>query len=105
MKQKIKNAMHQWFMYLFEQRMDSNRSVHCFECNKLMHEDYYKDLSICYSHILSKKTYPQYKGKEWNIEITCPDCHHLYTVLPSKATNQYAKYLELLEKHKNNALE
>lgn len=89
------NIMHQWFVYLFEQRMDSQGFVRCFECNKRMHQDGYKKNTCCYSHILSKKTYPQYKGEEWNIAITCPSCHSLYSNRPSDAINQYKKYIQL----------
>ena len=89
------NIMHKWFAYLFEQRMDTNGYIYCFECGKPMHESSYKDLSTCYSHILSKKIFPQFAGEEWNVCITCPDCHHIYSMRPTKATKQYDKYLKL----------
>jgi hypothetical protein len=98
------NAMHQWFIYLFDQRKDEQGYVKCFECGKKMHEDTWKHLSTCYSHILSKKTFPKYKGEEFNIVIVHSDCHQLYTISPSKAAHQFAKYEELLEKHYNNEL-
>lgn len=100
----IKNPMHLWFIYLFDQQKDEKGYVKCFECDKKMHEDTYKYLTTCYSHILAKKDYEEYKGKEWNIKIVHPDCHHLYSMSPKKAKKQYALYLELLEKHKNNEL-
>lgn len=96
--------MHQWFVYLFEQRMNSKGFIRCFECDKYMHENTWKQITTCYSHILSRKTFPQYKGCEWNIEIVCPSCHSLYSNRPSNAKNQYALYLELLKKHENNEL-
>jgi hypothetical protein len=91
--------MHLWFAYLFEKRMDENHCVRCFECGKLMHEDTYKDLSTCYSHILGKKQYPKFKGEEWNVKIVHPDCHHLYSMKPKEAINQYNEYVELLNKN------
>ena len=101
-----KNEMHLWFMYLFEQRMDDNGFIKCFECGKKMHEDTWKEYSSCYSHILakSKSNYPEYAGEEWNVKICHPDCHNLYTQKPQLAVNQYKLYLELLEKHKNKEL-
>lgn len=90
------NVMHQWFAYLFEKRMDARSNVFCFECGLRMPESLYKDLSTCYSHILGKKQYPAHKGKEENVQIVCPDCHHLYTMQPKKAKKQYALYKKLL---------
>jgi len=89
------NVMHQWFAHLFEYRMNSNGFVRCFECGKPMHESVYKDMSMCYSHILSKKKFPQFAGEEWNVKIVHPDCHTLYSMRPKKATNQYNEYLKL----------
>ena len=91
----VKNPLHQWYMYLFETRMDNLGYVRCFECGKKMSESTYKQLSTCYSHILSKKKYPKYKGEEWNVKIVHPDCHNLYTIKPSSAENQYKEYLKL----------
>jgi hypothetical protein len=79
--------------------MDNMGYVKCFECGKRMSEATYKHLSTCYSHILSKKKYPEYKGAEWNVKIVHPECHHLYTVRPSNAINQYSEYLKLKDKH------
>lgn len=91
--------MHVWFMYLFNQRKDSKGYVRCYECNKPMHEDIYKETSSCYSHILGKKQYPDLAGIPENISICCPDCHNLYTMRPKKAVKQYAKAQYLLEKY------
>lgn len=91
----LNNDMHRWFAYLFEQRMDNNHIVYCYECGKPMYEDVYKDLSICYSHILPKKLYPEQKGNPDNICIVCGDCHTLYGLKPKKAVKQYALYLTL----------
>lgn len=93
------NPMLQWYAYLFEQRMDEDHFVKCFECGKRMSEASWKELSTCYSHILGKKSYPEYKGNAKNVVIVHTDCHYLYTIKPSDATNQYAEYLRLLEKH------
>ena len=89
------NLMHEWFNYLFDLRKDKNGYVNCFECGKKLHQDIYRETSSCYSHILSKKLYPEYRGDPENIVIVCPDCHNLYTYRPKKAINQYNKYLEL----------
>lgn len=93
--------MHQWFMYLFEQRMDTNGVVHCFECGKPLYEQNNKDISACYSHILDKgiKKYRKYAGEAENVEITCLDCHTLYTLKPTEAIKQYAKSIFLKEKY------
>lgn len=100
----IKNPMHLWFMYLFEQRMDKNHFVRCYECNKKMSEASWKENSACYSHILSKKTFPQYKGNPDNVMIVHNFCHNLYTMNPKAAVNQFNLYLELLDKHYKNEL-
>jgi 5-methylcytosine-specific restriction endonuclease McrA len=94
-----KNVMHQWFIYLFEERMDNRGYVKCFECGKPLHESYYKETSTCYSHLLSKKKYPQYKGDPDNLVICCPDCHHLFGMHPSRATNQWNAQQLLIQKY------
>lgn len=94
-KKKSNNMMHSWFIHLFESRMDEEGFVKCFECGKKMSENTYKELSSCYSHILSKSQYPEYAGKEWNVKIVHPDCHNLYSMSPKKAINQYNEYLKL----------
>lgn len=91
----IKNPMHLWFIYLFDQRKDERGCVKCFECGGLMHEDHYKEMSSCYSHILSKKLFPQFKGEEWNVKICHPECHSVYSIRPTKAVKQYEEYLKL----------
>jgi len=93
------NPMHKWFKYLFDQRMNKNGYVFCFECGKAMHEDDYKDISACYSHILGKKQYPTFAGMEENIKIVHPDCHNIYTMTPKKAVHQYAEYLKFKQKY------
>lgn len=93
------NIMHQWFVHLFDQRKNKLGFVKCFECNKLLHEDSYKDISTIYSHILGKKQYPAFAGDPNNIEICCPDCHNLYTMKPKEAIKQYNKYLKLKEQY------
>lgn len=91
--------MHEWFKHLFEQRIEKFGCVPCFECGKPMHEDTYKDLTTCYSHILGKKQYSKYAGYSENVVIVHPDCHNLYTMKPKEAKNQYALYLKLKEKY------
>ena len=103
-KKTLLNPILQWYAFLFEQRMDDENFVKCFECRKRMSEKTWKELSTCYSHILSKKTYPAYKGVANNVQIVHPDCHYLYTIKPSNAINQYAEYLRLLELHYKNEL-
>lgn len=98
-KKLVINPLHEWFAYLFEQRMDKDGYVKCFECGKKMHQDTYQELSICYSHILSKSKYPKLKGDENNVKIVHPDCHNLYTMKPEKAKNQFNYFLKLKELH------
>lgn len=95
----IDNVLHQWFIYLWEQQMDENGYVNCFECGKPMHEDTYKTLTTCYSHILEKSKYPEHKGNPENVVIVHPDCHNLYSMKPKKAVNQYNLYLQLKKKY------
>lgn len=95
----LPNIMHQWFVYLFEQRMDANGYVVCFECGGKMHQDTYKHLTTCYSHILAKAIYTEHAGNEENVKICHPDCHNLYTKRPKQAKNQHAKYIELKRKY------
>lgn len=95
----IKNDLHKWFTYLFDERKDKNGFVKCFECGKPMHEDTYKNMSICYSHILSKKKYPDLKGDPANLVIVHPNCHNLYTVSPLKASKQHNLYKILIENY------
>lgn len=92
--------MHEWFKYLWDSRQDEKGQIECFECGKKMTKETWRDLSTCYSHILSKKNYPEFKGEEWNLKIVHPDCHNLYTIKPSKAKNQYKEYLRLKNKIK-----
>lgn len=94
------NLMHRWFIYLFNHRKDKNGFVKCFECGKYMHEDNYKRLSSCYSHILNKKTYSEYKGEPWNIKIVHPECHQLFELYPEQANKQHKLYLKLIKKWK-----
>lgn len=94
MQQTSPKIMHLWFMYLFDKRKIKG-VVNCFECNKSLHEDIYKDNSICYSHLLEKSKYPKYAGDERNVVIVCPDCHTLYTLKPKKAKKQYERAQEL----------
>lgn len=101
-KQTSINPMHEWFKYLFEERMDSNGYVKCFECGGLMHENTYKELTTCYSHILPKSKYPTEKGNSDNVKICHPDCHTLFTIKPSEATNQYKEYLKFKEKYESD---
>jgi hypothetical protein len=97
------NIMHEWFVYLFDERKDEQGYVRCFECGKRMHEDTYKHLTTCYSHILPKgvKKYAHLAGDEDNIAIVHPSCHNLYEATPRLAVNQWKKRLELLEKLNN----
>lgn len=94
-----KNIMHKWYEYLFDSRKNNEGFVNCFECGNKLHEFTYKEISTCYSHILSQKRFPELKGQEFNVKIVCPDCHNLYTIKPSNAVNQYNEYLKLKEKY------
>ena len=89
------NKMHEWFKYLFEQRMDDEHNVYCFECGRKLPEHIYKEISAIYSHILPKSTYPDMAGNPDNVKIVCMTCHNLYTMLPSNAKKQYKEYLKL----------
>jgi 5-methylcytosine-specific restriction endonuclease McrA len=91
--------MHQWFMYLFEQRMDATGYCYCFECGRPMHESQYKDNSCIYSHLIEKSKYPAYAGDASNLKICCPDCHTLFSMKPKEAVNQYKAAQEFKQKH------
>ncbi len=94
-KKSLANDRHEWFKYLFEQRMNGGGWLNCFECHEPMHEEIYKENTICYSHLLEKSQYPQLAGNPDNVVIVHPDCHHLYSMKPKEATNQYNEYLRL----------
>lgn len=91
--------MHQWFIHLFDERKDSDGNVPCFECGKKMHEDTYKEVSVCYSHLLEKKKYKNFAGDPDNVVIVHPSCHNKYTMTPKKAINQYNKMKQLKTKY------
>lgn len=100
--------MHKWFMHLWDTRSTkvtdeysgyTSSYVKCFECDKLLREETYKEISTCYSHILSKTKYARFAGQPWNVVICCPDCHNLYSYRPKEAKKQYALYLQLKEKY------
>ena len=93
------NLLHKWFVYLFDERKDKKGFVKCFECGKYMHEDSYKDISLCYSHILNKKLYEEYKGEPWNLVIVHPHCHQLFELYPAQAKKQNAEYNKLIKKY------
>ena len=92
--------MHEWFMYLFQQRADGHGFVKCFECGRNMHMSTYIGNTVCYSHLLEKAKYPQYAGDPENVVIVHPDCHNLYTMKPKEAKNQYKAMQELKLKYK-----
>jgi hypothetical protein len=54
---------------------------------------------MCYSHLLEKSRYPQYAGDPNNVVITHPECHHLYSMKPKEAINQYTRMKELKLKY------
>ena len=98
------NIMHQWYLYLWDARkikVGNTFVVPCFECGELLEEDYYKENTCCYSHILEKGNakYRHLAGDQENVVIVHPDCHTLYGLKPKKAINQYNKKIELLKKH------
>lgn len=97
------SQLHAWYVYLFEKQMDGNRQCPCYECNKPLSEDIYKNVSITYSHLLEKKRYPHLAGVAENIAIVCADCHNLYTMHPKKAIKQYTKAQELKNKYNNES--
>lgn len=94
-----KENLHDWFMYLYEQRADDNGFVKCFECGRNMHMSFYIGNTMCYSHLLEKSRYPQYAGDPNNVVITHPECHHLYSMKPKEAINQYTRMKELKLKY------
>jgi hypothetical protein len=54
---------------------------------------------MCYSHLLEKAKYPQYAGDPDNLVIVHPSCHHLYSMKPKEAINQYNARELLKEKY------
>lgn len=102
MKKTYSNPLHEWFKYLFDIRKDSKGIIKCYECNYPLHEETYKEISTCYSHILSKKEYPLLAGNPDNVVITCPNCHNLYTMKPKCAKKQYSLYVYLKQLYNLN---
>lgn len=80
------------------------RYVTCFETGKKLYRDKYRENWACYSHILPKERYSQYKEQSWNIKIVDPNSHFIYENFPEKAVNQYNERIKLLELHKKGEL-
>jgi len=54
-----------------------------------------------FHHILEKRNYPEYRHKEWNIAILCPDCHSRYESNPDNIPYLVQKREFLLNLHRN----
>lgn len=107
-KRNYTSIMHEWFKHLWDIRStkitdeytgEQSSFVRCFECNKLLREENHKEVSITYSHILSKKKYPELAGNEENVVLCCSNCHHLYEMNPKAAKKQYSEKQRLKEKY------
>ena len=105
-KQKLKNMekkelsikQREFFLSLWEQNEDINGYCVCFECGGKMSAQSYMNNSCCYSHILPKSKFPEYRFEPWNVKICHPNCHAAFETFPEKAPNQYDLQKKLLKK-------
>ena len=69
--------MFQLFLTIWDNRADKDGNCFCFESNKVLRRETFKNLSTCYHHVLAKGkgSYPQYCLTEKNIVILHPDIH------------------------------
>jgi hypothetical protein len=74
------------------------RFVRCFESGYKLDREQYRELSICYSHILPKSKYPEYAMEDWNLKIVRPVWHQQFEIYPEKAPKQYEYQQFLLNK-------
>lgn len=89
-----------------KEAMDSwgKRYVACFETGKRLYRNRYRLNWSCYSHILPKSRYNEYKMEEFNVKIVDPNSHFLYETSPELAKKQYGEYKKLLALHKKGEL-
>jgi hypothetical protein len=99
-----KNELHEFFMELWDSREDERGIINCFESGRELKREAYRSLSTCYSHILPKEMYPQYKYREENIKIVFPGEHFQYSLYPEKTPKQFAEYQKLLKLHEKGEL-
>ena len=102
------NKLHLWFLEQWDknEEFDENNKgyIKCFETGKKLYTENYREISLCYSHILNKKKYSKYKMKDWNLKIVSPESHQLFELYPKKAIHQYTLYQKLLEDHYNKLI-
>ncbi len=91
------------YFSLWDERADDDGWVRCFESGKWLPENLKFNLN-CYSHILSKSKYPQYKKEKWNIKIVSPEAHNTYECSPEKAPHQNELRIKYLEQIKDGKL-
>lgn len=99
-----KNALHEFFLQLWDDREDERGIINCFETGKELKRSIYRENSACYSHILPKETFDEYKMKEWNIKICEPSVHFQFSLYPEKCPKQFAEYQKLLKLHEKGEL-
>lgn len=92
-----------WFLKLWDKQEMMNpwgkRYVVCFETGKALYREKYRENWSCYSHILRKEKYGEYKMEDFNVKIVNPQAHWEYTHFPEKAKKQYTEYKKLLSLH------
>lgn len=101
--------MREWFLKIWDEREEidnnGNKFVKCFETGKRLNRDYYRLNSCCYSHLLSKSVYNQYKLCDFNLVIVHPDAHSQFETYPEKAPKQYELQKVLLNQHLEGKLD
>jgi len=98
-KKEEREELHKWFFSLWDERSDNEGVVICFETGKRLKPEYYKYKLTCYSHILPKSKYPQYRMNKENVVIVHPDSHEQYEVYPEKTPNQNNLKKLLIKRH------
>jgi len=95
----MEKKMREFFLSLWDKN-EVNDYVICFETGRKLHRDIYRTNSCCYSHILEKENYPEFKYEEWNVRIVHPEAHENYTNRnDKKAPKQIKLREELLKKY------
>jgi len=98
------NPLHKWFLELWDIREDNRGIINCFETGKELQRRFYRENTVCYSHILPKELYAEYEYKEWNVKIVHPAAHSQYEIFPEKAPKQLAEYEKLIKLHEKGEL-